>query len=86
MIGSAQGGMSIEDVARDNPEAILTQPVDILEGIKEEQAISLSERLGFRGPLLKKVRQVIHDNQSINQCSTYMAPFRGRHHAQSAPH
>ncbi|XP_064638134.1 succinate--CoA ligase [ADP-forming] subunit beta, mitochondrial-like [Lineus longissimus] len=54
MIGSAQGGMSIEDVAKENPDAIIKQPVDIHEGIQEEQALSLAKELGFRGPMLKK--------------------------------
>ncbi len=27
MLASSQGGMSIEEVARDNPDAIMTEPV-----------------------------------------------------------
>ena len=35
LIASSQGGMSIEDVARENPDAIIRQPVDIYKGIKK---------------------------------------------------
>ena len=32
LIASSQGGMSIEDVARENPDAIIKHPIDIYEG------------------------------------------------------
>ncbi|XP_008822592.1 succinate--CoA ligase [ADP-forming] subunit beta, mitochondrial [Nannospalax galili] len=47
LIGSAQGGVNIEDVAAENPEAIVKEPVDILEGIKKEQALALAQKMGF---------------------------------------
>lgn len=31
--------MSIEDVARDSPEALITEPVDIMEGLTDEIAL-----------------------------------------------
>lgn len=39
LIGSSQGGVNIEDVAAENPDAIVKEPIDIVEGIKMEQAI-----------------------------------------------
>lgn len=33
MLGSSQGGVNIEEVAAQTPEAIITQPVDIFEGV-----------------------------------------------------
>ncbi|XP_005071025.1 succinate--CoA ligase [ADP-forming] subunit beta, mitochondrial [Mesocricetus auratus] len=47
LIGSAQGGVNIEDVAAENPEAIVKIPVDIVEGIKKEQAVALAQKMGF---------------------------------------
>ncbi|ERE92096.1 succinyl-CoA ligase [GDP-forming] subunit beta [Cricetulus griseus] len=47
LIGSAQGGVNIEDVAAENPEAILKEPVDIIKGIRKEQAVALAQRMGF---------------------------------------
>ena len=49
MLGSSQGGMNIEEVARDMPEALITQPVDIHEGIKDEQAATVADFMGFEG-------------------------------------
>lgn len=39
LIGSSQGGVNIEDVAAETPEAIVKEPIDIVEGIKKEQAV-----------------------------------------------
>ncbi|XP_053561476.1 succinate--CoA ligase [ADP-forming] subunit beta, mitochondrial [Bombina bombina] len=47
LIGSSQGGVNIEDVAAENPDAIVKEPIDILEGIKKEQAVRLAEKMGF---------------------------------------
>lgn len=41
LIGSSQGGVNIEDVAAENPDAIVKEPIDIVEGIKMEQALKV---------------------------------------------
>ncbi|XP_022358522.1 succinate--CoA ligase [ADP-forming] subunit beta, mitochondrial [Lutra lutra] len=47
LIGSSQGGVNIEDVAAETPEAIFKEPIDIVEGIKKEQAVRLAQKMGF---------------------------------------
>ncbi|XP_077872122.1 succinate--CoA ligase [ADP-forming] subunit beta, mitochondrial isoform X1 [Ictidomys tridecemlineatus] len=47
LIGSSQGGVNIEDVAAETPDAIVKEPVDIIEGIKKEQAVRLAQKMGF---------------------------------------
>jgi len=47
MVGSSQGGMDIEAVAAENPNAIITQPISIEKGITLDQAISFAEKIGF---------------------------------------
>ncbi|XP_078415597.1 succinate--CoA ligase [ADP-forming] subunit beta, mitochondrial-like isoform X2 [Cetorhinus maximus] len=47
LIGSSEGGVNIEDVAAKNPEAIVKEPIDIVEGIKKEQAVKLARKMGF---------------------------------------
>lgn len=42
LIGSSQGGVNIEDVAAENPDAIVKEPIDIEEGIKMEQAVKVA--------------------------------------------
>ncbi|XP_051815037.1 succinate--CoA ligase [ADP-forming] subunit beta, mitochondrial-like [Acanthochromis polyacanthus] len=41
LIGSSQGGVNIEDVAAENSDAIVKEPIDIVEGIKMEQAVKI---------------------------------------------
>lgn len=48
LIGSSQGGVNIEDVAAENPDAIVKEPIDIMEGIKMEQAVSVQLRSGCK--------------------------------------
>ncbi|ORX91840.1 succinate-CoA ligase [Basidiobolus meristosporus CBS 931.73] len=47
LVASSQGGVDIETVARENPEAILTLPVDIDVGLKVDQAKDLAAKMGF---------------------------------------
>ncbi|CAI5789385.1 succinate--CoA ligase [Podarcis lilfordi] len=47
LIGSSQGGVNIEDVAAEDPEAIVKEPVDIVEGIRKDQALKLAQKMGF---------------------------------------
>jgi len=47
LVASAEGGMSIEDVARDNPDAIIKQPIDIHEGLTSAVALEFATRVGF---------------------------------------
>jgi succinyl-CoA synthetase beta subunit len=47
MVASPRGGTSIEDVAKTNPEVIFTQPIDIEEGLQEEDAVRMASNLGL---------------------------------------
>jgi succinyl-CoA synthetase beta subunit len=47
LVTSSQGGMNIEDVARTNPEAIITTPIDFASGLTTKEALKLAEKLGF---------------------------------------
>jgi succinyl-CoA synthetase beta subunit len=48
LVASTEGGMDIEEVAEKTPDAIITQPVDIVAGLSDEQAAALAEKLGFK--------------------------------------
>ena len=39
--------MDIEQVAHENPEAIVTIPVDIGKGLSKETAVQMAEKMGF---------------------------------------
>ncbi|WFD21272.1 hypothetical protein MCAP1_003533 [Malassezia caprae] len=49
LIASNQGGMSIEDVAKENPDAIITTSIDFTKGLDMETAKSIAHKLGFSG-------------------------------------
>lgn len=48
LVTSSQGGMNIEEVAHDTPEAIITTNLDFDGGITKEEGIKLAEQLGFK--------------------------------------
>jgi len=48
LVTSSQGGMNIEDVAHDSPEAIITTPLDFDNGISKSDAKELAAKLGFK--------------------------------------
>jgi len=56
VIASSQGGVNIEDVAAENPDAIHYEPVNIMEGLTESQAEKVTEKLGLSGD--RKARTV----------------------------
>ena len=47
MLASSVGGVNIEEIAAETPEAIITEPVDINTGVTDEQARRVAEKLGF---------------------------------------
>lgn len=49
LVGSSHGGMSIEDVAHDFPDAIVKMPIDINKGLSQAQAREMAEKIGFMG-------------------------------------
>ncbi|KAG0302888.1 beta' subunit [Dissophora globulifera] len=47
MVASSQGGVDIESVAAENPEAILQLPIDIEKGVDRAAVRDLAVRMGF---------------------------------------
>lgn len=54
IIASNQGGTSIEEVAKENPDAIVTTKVDFKEGLTEKTALDIAKKIGFSGPAQEK--------------------------------
>ncbi|ORY35852.1 hypothetical protein BCR39DRAFT_512599 [Naematelia encephala] len=48
LVTSSQGGMNIEDVAHDTPEAIITTTLDFDNGISQADGVALAKQLGFK--------------------------------------
>lgn len=47
MIGSSKGGVNIEEVAKEDPNAIITIPVDITKGMTKTDAEQMAKKMGF---------------------------------------
>ncbi|XP_022905967.1 succinate--CoA ligase [ADP-forming] subunit beta, mitochondrial [Onthophagus taurus] len=47
IIASSQGGVNIEEVAAENPDAITYEPIDIMVGITKEQAQKVVKKVGL---------------------------------------
>eukprot|EP01027_Heterolobosea_sp_BB2_P022053 GEZU01032440.1.p1 GENE.GEZU01032440.1~~GEZU01032440.1.p1 ORF type:complete len:484 (+),score=170.08 GEZU01032440.1:79-1452(+) len=57
MIGSQRGGMNIEDVAKETPEEIYKEKIDIDKGMQPEQAEAMAKKMGFTGASLEAAKQ-----------------------------
>ncbi|MEO1237546.1 MAG: ATP-grasp domain-containing protein, partial [Planctomycetota bacterium] len=56
LMGSAEGGMDIEEVAAKTPEKIIKEPIDPVAGLQGYQARKVAFAMGFRG---KQVGQAV---------------------------
>ena len=59
LIASSEGGVDIETVAHEQPEAILTVRIDPLEGLLEAQALHMSQDLGFSGDQIAQATNIM---------------------------
>ncbi|KAL2919548.1 succinate--CoA ligase beta chain [Polyrhizophydium stewartii] len=57
IIASSQGGMDIETVAHENPDAIVTHPIDINAGLQLADARAVAVKLGFHGKAIDEAAQ-----------------------------
>ena len=48
-MASSQGGMDIEAVAANTPDAIVTTPIDITVGLTNDTALDIAGKIGFEG-------------------------------------
>jgi succinyl-CoA synthetase beta subunit len=56
---STEGGMSIEDVAHDTPEKIITFSVDPATGVMPHHGRTVAQALGLKGDLAKQAEKLI---------------------------
>lgn len=47
LIASSQGGVNIEEVAAENPDAIVYEPIDIKAGLQKAQALAIAKKVGL---------------------------------------
>ena len=59
IVASSQGGMDIEAVAKENPEAIITTPIDIKVGVTDAIAHKIATELGFSEQCVEEAKDTI---------------------------
>lgn len=59
IVASSQGGMDIETVAKEHPEAIITTQVDIHKGVTDEMARNIATELGFSEQCIDDAKDTI---------------------------
>ena len=64
IVASSQGGMDIETVAKETPDAIVTTPVDIHEGVTDDMGRDIATQLGFSEQCIEDAKTTI---QSLYQ-------------------
>lgn len=60
VIASSQGGVNIEDVAAETPDAIFYEPIDILKGLSKEQAEKVARAVGLEEHLDSTVKMLLN--------------------------
>lgn len=61
IVASSQGGMDIEAVAKENPEAIITTPIDIKVGVTDDIARTIATDLGFSEQCIEEAKTTIQN-------------------------
>jgi len=59
IIASSQGGMDIETVAKESPEAIITTNIDIHKGVTDDIARNIAADLGFSEQCIEDAKSTI---------------------------
>ncbi|EJT71466.1 succinyl-CoA ligase subunit beta [Gaeumannomyces tritici R3-111a-1] len=59
IVSSSQGGMDIEGVAKENPDAITTTYIDINKGVTDDVARGIAQDLGFSEQCIEEAKDTI---------------------------
>lgn len=65
IVSSSQGGMDIEGVAKENPDAINTTYIDINVGVTDEMALDIATKLGFSEQCIPEAKDTIQNLYKI---------------------
>ena len=66
VIVSSEGGVDIEEIARNYPEKIFSLQVDVFRGLRSYQARDLVKKLGLRGEKLLKVSDILYNLSNLS--------------------
>ncbi|KAK2145603.1 hypothetical protein LSH36_669g02024 [Paralvinella palmiformis] len=61
MLASSQGGINIEEVAKESPESIMAEPVNVNTGLTPGQTTKVAKFMGFEGDQQTQAAQVLQN-------------------------
>jgi succinyl-CoA synthetase beta subunit len=61
IVASSQGGMDIETVAKESPDAIITTKIDINKGVTDDIARNIATELGFSEQCIEDAKDTIQN-------------------------
>ncbi len=64
-IASSKGGIDIEEIARSHPHLIVKKHIDPLIGFQPFMARQMLKKIGFKGPLLNRMSQMLYSLYKI---------------------
>ena len=59
VVASTEGGMSVEEIAKDKPESIIRSKIEVAVGIQSFQARELAFGLGIEPELIRRASETI---------------------------
>ena len=80
IIACSEGGTSIEDLAESHPEKIIKLPVDVFQGLSDEQAAQVVAGLKVSGDKTKAAEQIKALYQVTAHTQRGVRGLRGRTH------
>jgi succinyl-CoA synthetase beta subunit len=69
VLACRQGGVDIEEVAASRPEAILREPIDIVDGLQESALSRIATKLGLSGAQAQTCGQIVRAMWTLYQTS-----------------
>lgn len=59
LLASAEGGVNIEEISEQKPEAIKILPIDVQKGLNETDAINYVKSLNYKGDQIEQAKDII---------------------------
>ena len=59
LLASSQGGVNIEDISHNNPNAIKILPINYLKGLSDQEAIDYVKSLGYKGDHIEQSKEIV---------------------------
>ena len=74
VVASTEGGMSVEEIAKEKPDSIIRSKIEVAVGIQSFQARELAFGLGIEPELIRRASETIVGCAKAFSCLLYTSP------------